>query len=71
MGLGHAVSQGLDQSEEPVVIVLGDSILELDYKKLLSSKNSTLGVARVPDPQRFGIVKLDRDRIISMVEKVP
>ena len=69
LGLGHAVYQGLDQSEEPVVIVLGDSILELDYKKLLCSTHSTLGVDRVPDPQRFGIVKLDRDRIISVEEK--
>ena len=34
LGLGHAVFQGLDQSEEPVVIVLGDSIMELDYNKL-------------------------------------
>ena len=30
LGLGHAVYQGLDHSDEPVVIVLGDSILELD-----------------------------------------
>ena len=69
MGLGHAVYQGLDQSQEPVVIVLGDSILELDYNKLLSSTNSTIGIHQVPDPQRFGIVKLDGDRIINMVEK--
>ena len=69
LGLGHAVYQGLDQSEEPVIIVLGDSILELDYNKLLSSTNSTIGIDKVPDPQRFGIVKLDGDIIISMVEK--
>ena len=69
LGLGHAVYQGLDQSEEPVVIVLGDSILELDYNKLLSSTNSTIGVDQVSDPQRYGIVKLDGDQIISVVEK--
>ena len=69
LGLGHAVYQGLDQSEEPVVIVLGDSILELDYNKILSSTNSTIGVDRVSDPQRFGIVQLDGDQIVSVVEK--
>ena len=69
LGLGHAVYQGLDQSEEPVVIVLGDSILELDYNNLLSSKISTFGVYKVPDPKRFGIVELDGDRIINVVEK--
>ena len=30
---------------------------------------STIGVNRVPDPERFGIVKLNGDRIISVVEK--
>ena len=69
LGLGHAVYKGLNQSEEPVLIVLGDSILELDYDKLLSSTNSTIGVYRVPDPHRFGIIELDGDRIINVVEK--
>ena len=68
-GLGHAVYQGLDQSEEPVVIALGDSIVELDYQKLISSTKSTIGVDKVSDPQRFGIVELDGDNIISVVEK--
>ena len=68
-GLGHAVYQGLDQSEEPVVIALGDSIVELDYQKLISSTKSTIGVDKVSDPQRFGIVELDGDSIISVVEK--
>jgi len=69
LGLGHAVYQGLKHSDDPVVIVLGDSILELNYKKLLSSKYSTIGVDQVPDPKRFGIVELSGNRIISMVEK--
>lgn len=69
LGLGHAVYLGLDHSEEPVLIVLGDSIFELDYNKLLSSTNSTIGVDWVPDPKRFGIVELDRNRVISVVEK--
>ena len=30
LGLGHAIYQGLDHSDEPVLIVLGDAILELD-----------------------------------------
>ena len=55
LGLGHAVYQGLDQSDEPVVIALGDSIIELDYPQFLSSAYSTIGVDQVPDPQRFGI----------------
>ena len=51
LGLGHAVYQGLDQSEEPVVIVLGDSILELEYNNLIKSQHSTIGVSPVPTPR--------------------
>ena len=69
LGLGHAVYQGLDHSDEPLVIVLGDAILELDYNKLLKSQYSTLGVAPVPDPQRFGIVEMDNNRIVKFWEK--
>ena len=36
LGLGHAVYQGLEQLDEPVLIVLGDTILELDYKRFIS-----------------------------------
>ena len=69
LGLGHAVYQGLLQTDEPVVIVLGDAILELDYAKLLTSTNTTIGVYPVPDPERFGIVELDGDRIVKVFEK--
>jgi UTP-glucose-1-phosphate uridylyltransferase len=33
-GLGHAVGLGLSAVEEPVLIILGDVILELDFKTL-------------------------------------
>ncbi len=69
LGLGHAVYQGLDDLDEPVLIVLGDAILELDYKKLLKSQYSTIGVAPVPDPERFGIVEIENNRITKFWEK--
>ena len=69
LGLGHAVYQGLLHTDEPVVIVLGDAILELDYAELLASRNTTIGVHPVPDPQRFGIVEVKGDRIIKVWEK--
>ena len=40
-GLGHAVSLGMNQSDDPVVIILGDSILELDYGKILSPERKS------------------------------
>ena len=69
LGLGHAINLGLDFIDEPVIIILGDSILELDYSKFISSKTSNLGVKRVPDPHRFGIAELVDGKVISLVEK--
>ena len=58
LGLGHAIYQGLDYSDEPVLIVLGDSILELDYTNLIKSQYSTIGVAPVPDPKDLELLSL-------------
>ena len=69
LGLGHAVYQGLDHSGKPILIVLGDSILELDYLNLIKSEYSTIGVAPVSDPQRFGIIEMDNGQIIRFWEK--
>ncbi|MBC8213303.1 MAG: nucleotidyltransferase family protein [Candidatus Marinimicrobia bacterium] len=69
LGLGHAIYQGLEKQETPIVIVLGDAILELDYSKLIENSNSVVGVAEVPDPERFGIVELDGQFISKFHEK--
>ena len=69
LGLGHAVYQGLDKSDNPVLIVLGDAILDLDYDNLIISQSSAIGVSPVPDPERFGIVELDKNQIVKFCEK--
>ena len=69
LGLGHAVYQGLDHCDEPVLIILGDSILDLDYNNLIKSLYSTIGVAPVPDPERFGIIEKEYDRKVRFWEK--
>ena len=71
LGLGHAVLQGLDADDhEPVLVVLGDTVFEVDYRAITAHRDHVLGVRRVPDPQRFGIVELDGDgRIVRLVEK--
>ena len=69
LGLVHAIYQVLDAIDEPLLIVLGDSIFELDYNRFLLSNNSTIGVATVPDPKRFGIVELAGNRISNVWEK--
>ena len=71
LGLGHAVLQALEEGEcEPVLIVLGDTVFDVDYAAFVASGENVLGVRPVPDPERFGIVELDEgDRIIRLVEK--
>ena len=69
LGLAHAINYSLVESTEPVLIILGDAILNLNYNKLLSSSNSTLGIYKVKEPKRFGIVELNNKQIINLVEK--
>ncbi len=68
-GLGHAVGMGLDDIDEPVLIVLGDTILDLDFDHFVKSGKNIIGVMEVEDPRRFGIVELDGNRIKRLVEK--
>ena len=69
LGLGHAVFTACQQKDEPLLIILGDSLFQLDYQSFISSDFNKIGVARVEDPHRFGIVELVNQDIISMVEK--
>lgn len=70
-GLGHAiyVAREAVKEPEPILIVLGDTIFQADLKSALSRGRSTLGVARVSDPRNFGVVELDGERIVRLVEK--
>ncbi len=70
-GLGHAI--GLTKklvSEEPILIIYGDTIFEGDLSDGISdSVDGKIGVKQVPDPARFGVVELEGKRIVNLVEK--
>jgi len=69
-GLGHAILYGLDDVDEPVLIILGDTIIDLDMSKLKDPKYNMIAVVEVEDPRRFGIVETDANGLITrMVEK--
>ncbi|MEE9190628.1 MAG: sugar phosphate nucleotidyltransferase, partial [Candidatus Neomarinimicrobiota bacterium] len=42
LGLGHAVLQGLQDTEDPVLVQLGDSIFNVDYSDLCSRKTNQI-----------------------------
>ncbi len=73
MGLGHAIWSAKDaiQDAEEVIIVLGDTIFDLDLNRMLKQTHSCLGVSQVSDPRNFGVVEYDNDRqfVIKAVEK--
>ncbi len=70
LGLGHAIYLSKHTfSREPILIVLGDTIFDLDYKAFTSGEYSAIGIHRVDDPRRFGVVETTGELISRLVEK--
>jgi len=69
LGLGHAVYVGFkDIAPTPLLIILGDTIIETDLKRFTSNGN-TIGTGEVDDPKRFGVVRLEDGNVVELVEK--
>jgi len=72
-GLGHAVycaKSIFGNKNEETLIILGDTLFDVDLKKMISGKNSVIGVKKVEDPKRFGVVETDKSGFIKrFVEK--
>mgnify|MGYP006292606661 FL=1 len=71
LGLGHAIRTGEETfGDEPLLIILGDTIFDVDLSLAVKSGNSSLGVKHVDNPARFGVVVLDDDlKVRKMIEK--
>lgn len=68
-GLGHAVAQAQPYiTNEPVLILLGDTIVEMDLTRFCSQGNA-LAVCPVKNPSAFGIVEQSRGRVTRVQEK--
>jgi len=69
-GLAHAILLGLEDKDEPALIILGDTIIDMDLGRFRDSEENIVAVVRVEDPSRFGIVETDAQGFITdMVEK--
>lgn len=71
-GLGHAISltKKVIHGDEPVIIVLGDTIIDADIQRFAEMKGSALGIKKVSDPRIFGVAEMDdKDGITKVVEK--
>lgn len=72
LGLGHAVWSAKETfaSEKSVLIVLGDIIFEANLRLFMNAPASCLGIKKVEDPRRFGVVELDEaQKVKRLVEK--
>lgn len=68
-GLGHAIWLTRGAVSGPVVVMLGDTVLDADLAKFLTSKDDCIAVKEVADPRRFGVVETKGGYISAMVEK--
>ncbi len=69
-GLGYAIHLALKKvSGGPVLIILGDTILECNFSAFVKAGNYVLGVREVPDPERFGIAEISEGKITGLEEK--
>lgn len=71
LGLGHAVGLGLVEGDGEVMIILGDTIFDVDLRAILKSPVSTLGIKEVEDARRFGVVLEQGGYVTDLVEKSP
>ncbi|WP_341842728.1 sugar phosphate nucleotidyltransferase [Chitinophaga caseinilytica] len=71
-GTGHAILLTKDVvAGDEVLIVLGDTIVEVDFKEVINSPVSVLGVKKVDDPRNFGVAELGEELTITRVIEKP
>lgn len=71
LGLGHAIWLTRDVvGDDPQLMVYGDTIFQADLRSVLDYTGAgCLGVKRVDDPSRFGVVVREGERVTGLVEK--
>lgn len=70
LGLGHAIYLSRHTiGTDPLLIILGDTIFDVDLRPVLGGTFSALGVKAVEDPRRFGVAEVYDGVIRRLVEK--
>ncbi len=69
-GLGHAIYLAKHTiGTEPVLIILGDTIFDVELGPVLKSATSSIGVKSVDNPRRFGVAETNNGVITKLIEK--
>ncbi len=70
LGLGHAIYLSRHTfSNKPFLIILGDTIFDVDLKSMIANQQTQIGVKYVDDPRRFGVAETIDGHIAHLVEK--
>jgi glucose-1-phosphate thymidylyltransferase len=70
LGLGYALNLAMENiSGGPLLVVLGDTIVDADLHAFVSAGRYTLGLRQVDDPSRFGIAEIRDGTIVGLEEK--
>ncbi|MHB1051398.1 MAG: sugar phosphate nucleotidyltransferase [Bacteroidota bacterium] len=70
LGLGHAIYLSRHTiSKDPILIILGDTVFDVDLKGMVQSQYTSIGVKEVPDPRRFGVAEVKDGFITRLIEK--
>lgn len=72
-GTGHAIwlAKSLVPANEPILIVLGDTIVDFDVNSIINSPHSIFGVKKVEDPRNFGVAETDQEGFITRLAEKP
>ncbi len=71
LGLGHAVYMAREKvGSAPMLVILGDTVFDVDFAEFVNTSEHTIGVKEVEDPSRFGIASVDDQGVVkALVEK--
>lgn len=72
-GVGYAIwlAKDLVKPDEDVLIVFGDTVVDIDMHAVHQSPCSVVGVKKVEDPRAFGVAEIDRSGFITRVIEKP
>jgi glucose-1-phosphate thymidylyltransferase len=69
-GLGHSIYIAHETfGADPILIILGDTIFDVDLPPVLSGTYTSIGVKGVDDPRRFGVAETESGFITRLIEK--
>ena len=71
IGLAHAISLTRPLvGSDPLLVVYGDTVFQADLSQVIARQgDGQLGVRKVDDPRRFGVVVENAGRVTKLVEK--